>query len=261
MFNAVVKERIDQHKAMDAKVDEATIKKTVADELVAEALLVKTATAKNYTVTDEEVTKAIEQARGKKSEKEFKEEIQKSGMSYDVFFKRVKNQMIISKMMVDLVKDDSVPDADMKEFYSKNRDLLFSPEKVNVRILQFKTEAEAKEVSEKLKKGEDFDTLADGFAKSGKASATNYGWLEPSFLSKDLAAAMKTAPLNTAQGPFKGKDGTFYFFKAKERTKQALSFNDAKEQIKGMILSKKRQEIAAHLVENSKKTAKIQMNV
>jgi len=261
MFNAVLKGRMDQHKAMDAKVDEAVIKKNVADELVAEALLVKAATGKKFTVTDEEVQKAIEQARGQKSEKDFKEELQKSGMPYDVFLKRVKNQMLVSKMLVDLVKDDSVTEADMKEFYTKNRDLLFSPEKVNVKILQLKTEVEAKEVSEKLKKGESFDTLADDLAKSGKASATNYGWLEPGFLSKDLAAAMKTAPLNTAQGPYIGKDGTFYFFRAKERTKQALSYSDAKDQIKGMILNRKRQELAAHLVETSKKAAKIQVNV
>lgn len=261
VFNAALKERLDAHKALDAKVDEQAIKKSVADELVAEILLAKVATDKKFTVTDAEIQKAIEQARGQKSEKEFKEEVQKTGMPYDAFLKRLKNQMLISKLMTDTVKEDSVTEEHMKEFYSKNRDTFFSPQKVFVRILQLKSEADAKEAAEKIKKGEDFDALADGLAKSGKAQATNYGWLEPGFLSKEMAAAMTAAPLNAPQGPSKGKDGSYYLFRIKERSRQALSYNDAKAQIKNMILNQKRQELAAHLVETQKKSAKIQISV
>ncbi|MGE5237861.1 MAG: SurA N-terminal domain-containing protein [Chloroflexota bacterium] len=260
-FDAVLKQRMQQHKTMDAKVDEAAIKKSVADELVAEILIAKAAAEKNITVTDADVQKAVEQMRGKKSEQEFKEEVQKAGMPYNIFLQRLKSQMIVSKFLADLVKEDSVTEEDMKEFYSKNRDALFSPQKVFVKILHLKDEAEAKKIDQRLEKGENFETLADSLAKDGKAQTTDYGWLEPGFLSKEIAEAMATAPLNTVQGPYKGKDGTFYFFKLKERSRQALSFNDAKAQIKNMILAKKRQELATHLVETQKKKAKIELNI
>lgn len=260
-FDAVLKQRMQQHKTMDAKVDEAAIKKSVADELVAEILIAKAAAEKNITVTDADVQKAVQEMRGKKSEQEFKDEVQKAGMPYNIFLQRVKSQMIVSKFLAEMVKEDAVTDEDIKEFYSKNRDALFSPKKVFVKILQLKDEAEAKNIEEKLKKGENFDSLADSLAKSGKAQTTDYGWLEPGFLSKEIADAMATAALNTAQGPYKGKDGTYYFFKLKERSREALSLNDAKPQVKNMILAKKRQELATHLVEVQKKKAKIEVNL
>jgi hypothetical protein len=252
---------MQQHKTMDAKVDEAVIKKSVADELVAEILIAKAAAEKNIAVTDADVQKTVQEMRGKKSEQEFKDEVQKAGMPYNIFLQRVKSQMIVSKFLAEMVKEDAVTDEDIKEFYSKNRDALFSPKKVFVKILQLKDEAEAKNIEEKLKKGENFDSLADSLAKSGKAQTTDYGWLEPGFLSKEIADAMATAALNTAQGPYKGKDGTYYFFKLKERSREALSLNDAKPQVKNMILAKKRQELATHLVEVQKKKAKIEVNL
>jgi parvulin-like peptidyl-prolyl isomerase len=200
--------------------------------------------------------------RGGKSETELMDGLKKSGMSYDLFKKRVKNRLLLTKLMATLVKDDSVTDDEVKEFYKNSPLPPLKPEKDFVRIIQFNDEATAKETKEKLKKGGDFDALADELAKSGKASATNYGWLEPQTLSKDMSDAMRIAKLNVVYGPLKGKDGSPYMFRIKERQdSEVVPFEEAKPQIKNILLNQKRQAAAAQLVETEKKKAKIKFNI
>jgi parvulin-like peptidyl-prolyl isomerase len=261
LFDYAVKERIRAHKAMNLTVDEKALRKSVSDELIAEALLIEEAKAEKISVSEDELQKALVAMRGNKSEKDFQDEIKKSGISYDLFLKRVKNRMLVSKLMGTLVKDDSLTEAEMEQFYKNSPVPPLKPEKDYVRIIEFGDEATARAATEKLKKGEDFDKLADELAQSGKASATNYGWLEPETLSKEISDAMRIAQLNTAIGPVKGKDG-YYMFMIKERQpSQVLSFEEAKPQIKNVLLNQKRQVVAAQIIETRKKNAKIKFNI
>lgn len=263
VFNAALKQRLAAHKGLNAKVDEQAIRKSVTDELVAELLLTKEAKAKKLSVADEEVQRAVQQMRGNRSDTDFREEVKKTGISYELFLSRLKTQILISKLMDSLVPEDSLKEEDMKEFYSKSQIPFLKPEKVLVKILQITAEADAKEATEKLKKGEDFDKLADSLAKSGKASSTDYGWLEPDTLpSRELAAALKNSRPNLVQGPFKGRDGSLYIFRIKERqASQVLSFEEAKPRVKATMLSQRRQELAGHIIESTKKKVKIKINI
>ncbi|MGD1075203.1 MAG: peptidyl-prolyl cis-trans isomerase [Thermodesulfovibrionales bacterium] len=261
LFNYVVRERIQAHKAMNLTVDEKALRKSVSDELIAEALLVEEAKAKNISVSEDELQKTLATIRGNKSEKDFKDEIKKSGISYDLFVKKLKNRLLVSKLMNTVVKDDSITPPMIEEFYKNSQVPLLKPEKDFVRIIEFGDEATAKEAMEKLTKGEDFDALANDLVKSGKASATDYGWLEPQTLSKEISEAMRIAKLNTVYGPLKGNEG-YYMFRIKDRQNSGvLSLEEATPQIKNILLNQMRQAIASQIIQNRKKTAQIKINV
>lgn len=262
VYNAVLKERTEAHKSMGLKFDEKALRRSVADELIAEVLLLKEARSRKIEVKEDEVKKVIETMRGNKKEEEFIKEIKKTGLSYDTFKRRVRNRLLISKLMEELVKDDSVTEKDMMEFYKKSQVPFLKPEAVFVKIVQINTEADAKAAMEEIKKGADFDKLADRLLKENKASVTDYGWLNPDTISKEIGTAMKTAKLNQAYGPYKGKDNAYYIFRIKNReASRVLSFDEAKPQIKAMILQQRRQELMAHLVDINRKKAKIKYNI
>lgn len=262
LYNAVVKERIEAHKAMGLKFDEKAIKRSVADELIAEALFVREAASRKIEVKDEEVKKIIDAMRGTKKEDEFKNEVRKSGLSYSTFQKRIRNRLMIEKLMTDLVKDDSVTEKDMLDFYKKSQVPFLKPETVFVKIVQIQDEAVAKAAMDEIKKGGDFDNIAQRLLNEKKAFVTDYGWLEPDSISKEIGSAMKTAKLDQVYGPYKGKDNSYYIFKVKKREpSRVLSFNEAKPSIKNMILQQRRQELMAHLVEMNRKKAKIKYNI
>lgn len=261
-FDNALKERLNAHKSMNVTASEKALRKSVSEELIAEALLLEEAKSRKIAVTDDEIKKTIDGMRGSKDEKDFKEDLRKSGTTYDIFLKKLRNRLILSKLMGDLVKDDSISEEAMREYYKASQVPLLKPEKDFVKIVQLSSEADAKEAAAALKKREDFDALADRLVKSGKASATDYGWLEPDVLSKEIAMAMKAAKLNIAHGPYKGKDGSYYLFRLKERKgSEVLPFDEARPQIKNILLSQKRQEIAAKIVETRRKTAKIKVNI
>ncbi|HAM49445.1 MAG TPA: hypothetical protein DCP92_01625 [Nitrospiraceae bacterium] len=262
LFDQALKERIQAHKAMNLTVDEKALRKSVTDELIAEALLLEEAKARKISYSEDELQKAIAGIKGNKSEKDFKDALVKSGMSYDLFVKRVKNRLLVSKLISAEVKDDSITETEMRAFYRSSPVPLLKPEKDFVRIIEFFDEATAKETQEKLNKGGDFDLVADELEKSGKASATAYGWLEPESLSKEMSDAMRIAKLNTVYGPLKGKDGSsYYMFRIKERQgSEVLSFEEAEPQIKNILLNQKRQFVAAQIIANRKKSAKIKIN-
>jgi parvulin-like peptidyl-prolyl isomerase len=260
IYNLTVKERVESHKAMGVKFDEKAIRRSVADELIAEVLLLKEAKAKKINVSDEEVKKAIDSIRGNRNEQEFKKELEKVGLSYAVFQKRVKNNLMINKLMEEFVKEDSVTEKDMIDFYKKTP--IVKPESVFVKILQITNEQDANAASTAIKKGEDFDKLAERLLKENKAFMTDYGWLNPDTISKEIGNAMKVAKIDQVYGPYKGKDGTHYFFKIKKKEPAGvLSFENAKPQIKAMILQQRRQELMAHIVELNRKKVKIKYNV
>jgi hypothetical protein len=52
---------------------------------------------------------------------------------------------------------------------------------------------------------------------------------------------MKTAKLNTVQGPYQLRDGSFYLFNVKERqAPRVIPFEEARERVRATLLNKKR---------------------
>lgn len=263
VFDLALKERMNSHKGVNAKVNEAAVKKAVVDEMVAQALLVEEAKAKKISVTDEEVKKTIADARGPVSEAQFQEELKKKGVAYKAVVDKVRSNLIVYKLMTSLVKEDSITDSEMESLYKSSPVPFMKPERVFVAILQINTQGYAQTAVSELKKGEEFEKVAKKVTDSSAGFATDYGWIDPDTLpTKELSLALKNAKTNVFSGPYKGSDGSYYLFKVKERqAAEVMRFEDAKPRIKNMLLSRKRQEIAARIVENGKKKARIKINV
>lgn len=262
LFDLALKERLDSHKSMNIKVNEAAIKKSVAEELIGEALLVKEAKARKITVSETELKEAIALQRGNKTEKEFKEKLKKSGVPYDIFQKRIKDRIMITKLLNGLVKGDSITEEEMRSFYKGSPVPFLRPERDLVKVLQLNSEEEAKRVMKDIREGADFDILCGRLVKEQKASATDYGWIEPDVFSKEIAEAMKSARLNQVYGPFKGRDNSYYIFKIKERQpSRVLSYDEARDRIRDMIIMQKRNEAAANIIMKNRERVKIKFNI
>lgn len=262
VFNLILKERLASHRSMNLKVNEAAIRKSVAEELIGEMLLIKEAKSRGITVSEPELQEAIAARRGKRNEKEFVEELRKSGISYEIFQKRIRDGILITKLLNEMVKDNSVTEDEMRSFYRNSPVPLLKPERVFVRVLQINSEEEAVKAVREIRKGGDFDALSGRLAKEQKAAATDYGWVEPDLFSKDIADSMKTARLNQVYGPIKGRDNTYYIFKIKDKEpSMVLSFDEARAQIRNILLQQKRSEAAARIVTENRKKAKIRYNI
>lgn len=261
-YRMALDENKQQHALPGKEVNESQLKDAVIQQLIGERLLVQAAKEKNVTVSDEEVSGEYDRMVTAIGRSEFEKRLKEKGISAEGFRARLKDQILARKFVDSLVPEDKVTEEDMKEFYKGTPKMFIHPLRVFVRLIQTSTEDEAKSIMAELEnKGADFDAIADRLMKGKKAVVTDYGWTEPGFYSPDIAEALKEIKKGGFGGPFKGKEG-FYILRVKDKKAETpMSFEEAKAQIKNMILSERRQAAVSHLITERKKKATIKINI
>lgn len=124
-------------------------------------------------------------------------------------------QVLASAMRTKLAKA-AVTDAAITEFYEKNKSRFDKPE-VKARQIRVATEPEAQEVLARLKKGEDFATVAKEKSTDpgSKAKGGDVGWFQEQanpIFGKDAFAAEKGAMI----GPIENR-GAFYVVEVQDK--------------------------------------------
>ncbi len=259
-FQKRLNQRLEFHRKNASKVDERELKNAVINEMISEKLLLAAAKEKGIEVKDEEVNKAIEDYK-KRNGKKLEEYLKKWNISEEEFKKEVRNQMMINRLIAQLVPEDSIKEEDMKNYYKNAEKPLMKPERVEVKLIQIMDENEAKKAIEEIKKGVDFDKLGEKLKKEKKAVVSDYGWVQPRFFSGEIGDALKNLKEGEVGGPFKGKEG-YYILKIRKREQaRPMTYEEAKKQIKRILLNQRRQAMRAHIVQERKKKAKIEINI
>ena len=260
-FQKRLKQRLEFHRKNASKVDEKELKNAVINEMISERLLLEAAKEKGIEVNDEEIDKAIKEYK-KRNGKKLEDYLKKWNISEEEFKREVKNQMLINKLIAELVPEDSIKEEDIKDYYKNAEKPLMKPERVEVKLIQIMDEKEAKKIVEEIKKkGMDFDRLGEKLKKENKAIVSDYGWVQPRFFRGEIGDALKTLKEGEVGGPYPGKEG-FYILKIRKREKaRPMTYEEAKEQIKRILLNKRRQAMKTHIVQERKKKAKIVVNV
>lgn len=235
--------------------------------LIQREVLYQEALKKKITVSDDEVNKfwgeeldrlkgAFEGDKGKTlSEKEI---LDLAGLSREHASEQFRKSLIIRKMSEQIVKDKGVmaSDAEVKEFFDKNKDKFKRPEMlhlqqvfVNTRPggvpLDDKKKADArKKIEDALKRvhaGESFESVAKSMSESpdrdrgGDMGPLPVAALPPFFV--ETAKTMNVGDLSTVLESEFG----FHFFKLIEKDEAAdVPFEKAKDRIKERMLDQKK---------------------
>ncbi len=151
---------------------------------------------------------------------------------------------------------------ELKEFYDKNPQEFMGGAEIKSSHILVATEAEAKDIHEKIKKGEDFAKLAKKVSKDqgsanrgGDLGFFKRGMMVPEF--EQVAFSLKPGEVSS---PVKSRFG-FHIIKVtdkKEGTK--LEFEQVKEAIKRRITTEKQKALFEIFVESLKKDSKIEID-
>jgi peptidyl-prolyl cis-trans isomerase C len=170
----------------------------------------------------------------------------------------LKQQLIVEVFLKKKLEEEAkVSDAELKKFYDENIDKFKTGDQVKASHILVKTEAEAQDVLEQIKKGGNFEELARKYSiDAAKARGGDLGWfgkgsMIPEF--EKVAFAMKEGDTS---GIVRSKFGYHIIKLTGKRPAGTRSFEEAKELIKGKLVSEKQQEIFAKLKDDLKKTAK-----
>jgi len=144
---------------------------------------------------------------------------------------------------------DGVSEAEAKKVYDQQVATLKPEEELRARHILVETEALAKELSEKLKKGEDFNKLAaenskdpGSKSKGGDLGYFTHGRMVPQF--DEAAFKLKKGEVSP---PVQSQFG-WHIIKVEDRRPRALpAFEQVKERILASLTNRKAQEVAGEL--------------
>jgi foldase protein PrsA len=216
-------------------------------------------------VTDAQVQKQFEQTKKQSFPKEadFKKFLTTSGMTEADLLFRVRGNLLSDKLREKITKGkDTVTDAQITQYYNKNKQRFAQPQRRDLRIVLTKTEAKAGEARAAIASGQSFGAVAKKFsidqaskAQGGVLLAVAKGQQE-----KSLDSAVFKAKKGVLTGPVKTQFG-YYVFKVQKitpATQQTLT--QAKETIKQLLISQNQQKALDAFVKDFRKKWKDDTN-
>ena len=142
---------------------------------------------------------------------------------------------------------NAVPEEEAKKIYDQKVAGLKPEEEIHARHILVATEAEAKEIQERLKKGEDFATVAKEKSKDPSAEGGDLGFFGRGQMLKpfeDAAFALKEGEISN---PVQTQFG-WHIIKVEEKRDQPLpTFDQVKEAIMSQLVQAKAQEVVTGL--------------
>lgn len=253
--------RMGEHKARGAVITEPALKTAVLDQLVAEKLMAQAAKEQGMTVDDKALEVEVHRITQRMGEEEFKKSLRDASMSEVEFREMVREKLLAAKFAGSLVGEDDVTEEEVRKFYKESPTPFLVPESVLIRFIQVPTKDQADEIMKELTENKTpFDELADRLDENKAAIVSGYSWATPAFFRDEIADAFRSIGEGEYAGPFKTKEGYFVFMIKERQHERAKSFEEARDDIRRMLLEKRREAALAHWLAQTKRTADIVIN-
>ena len=150
---------------------------------------------------------------------------------------------------------DAVTEADAKKVYEEKIGQAKPEQEIHARHILVESKAEAEEVAERLKKGEDFATLANEKSKDPGTEGGDLGFFTRGRMVKPFEEAAFALDVGEVSEPVETPFG-WHIIKVEEKRDQPLpAFDQVKEIIIAQLLQKKAQDVVTDL----RKAAKIEV--
>lgn len=176
----------------------------------------------------------------------------------------IKDQLLMETLLKKkLVLEGSVTDEDLKKYYEAHKEEFKKEGEISTRQILVKTEDEAKQVLQKVQKGEDFAELARRYSidPSAKASGGEIGFhAKGSLVPEYEAAAFKLKKVGQVSGIVKTQFGYHIIKLEGQKPPSYVPFEEVKDFIKQKLGQEKQKELFEKYVADLKKSTKITVN-
>src|SRR5918999_1209680 len=209
-------------------------------------------------VSDAEVKKSFEEQKKQSFPKDadYQKFLKDYGQTEQDVMQRVKLDLLSNKIRDKVVKGkDKVTDAQIKDFYDKNKERFAQPERRDLRIVLTKNRARADQAKAALEDDQSWKAVAKEYsideaskAQGGKLPAQSEGTLE-----KSLDEAVFDAERGELSGPVKTQFGHYVFQVEKVQAASQQTLEQAKETIRKTLQSQNQQKALDNFVKDFRK--------
>ncbi len=176
---------------------------------------------------------------------------------------RVRNDVLSKRIQAKVTKSDKKPtDAEISDYYAKNKSRFAQPERRDLLIVLTKTKAKADQAKAALDSGQSFASVAKKYSIDDN-SKKNGGKLEgvaSGQQEKSLDDAVFGAPKSKIVGPIKTSFGYYVFKVTKVTPKSQQTLAQAKSTISSLLISQNQQKALNSFVTDFRKKWKDKTN-
>lgn len=231
----------------------------MVEEMVDEALLRQAASAQKIKADPDEVERRFSRIRSQFNDPAtFEDQLKQSGSSVEMLKRDLADQMAQEKSVIKRgglsVKDDELAQA-FKTHFAK----LGTPQTVHLLHMVVKTEAEAKDLVQKIKGGGDFRALAKekSLATSGKINGGDYGFVARGMLPPEIEAiAFALKPKEVKLVP--GQKGVHILQALEFKAAVPAEFAKVKDDLREILMAEKVKAALPGYLQELRKKAEIQ---
>jgi foldase protein PrsA len=224
-----------------------TLKTEVMQFLIQAEWVQQEAENQDVKVSDKEIEQSFEDQKKQAfpNDKAYQEFLKTSGMTEEDILFRVKLDQLQQKLTQKITEDaNKVTEADITEYYDKNKKRFAQPERRDLLVVLTKTEAQADKAKAALESGDSFKQVAKKYsideaskAQGGKLPAVTQGQQEKAFDD-----AIFDAKKGQLVGPIKTQFGWYVFEVDKVTPASQQTLEESKEAIRNLLRSQGQQE-------------------
>jgi len=234
------------------------------EEAMEELLLVDRAMALGLKLRPEYLDQVIEDIKKEQniaSEEEFEAQLKREGLTREALRRNIERSVIVRQVRSrDIDPKAQVTEADVRTEYERRKAADFT-RKATVHLMEIVVKGEgaadaANAAVARLKKGEDFETVAREVSVSASKSAGgDLGRVEPADLSPVLAAAIADLRPGEVSAPVP-VEGGYWILKVRERlADEVTGFDQVKERIQEELSRAKFEKVYGEYIADLKKNA------
>ena len=226
--------------------------------LISSQWLTQETAKRKITVTDKEVQTTFQQQKKQSFPKEadYQKFLQTSGQSETDLLYRVKLSVLTNKLQQSIVKDKGeVTDAQVKEYYDKNKQRFAQPETRDLEVVLAGKKAKADAALKAIKSGTKWAKVAKQYSsdtasksQGGKLPGVTKGQQEKTF-----DAAIFSAQKGKVLGPLKTQFGYYVFRVTKITPAKQQTLDEVKTTIKNLLQSQQQQKAINDFVKDYQK--------
>lgn len=245
-------------------------------DLFEDLLLQSRADQLDIRITDEQVSKVVEQIRqdmGIPDEATLVQALQQTGFTLEEFKENWRQNLRMREVItreVELPIEDELEEDDLRRYYRAHPDRFMTPLQVQVKevvVLEDgplnaeERQALAESIREEIEAGRSLEEVVQPHAEKGETSnVIDLGWVEPGELSADLEAAVHDLPVGSCSQPLEARGGLHVMEVLDRKEPKLQRFEEVVDQIRFLERRRLSQERIPAYMEDLEKSSYIKLD-
>lgn len=246
-------------KSKEGEKQRGEITRVVLDQMIEQRLILQKARQVNALATDAQIDAQLaEIKRNFPSEADFQGALAQRGLTVNALRDRLRTNLTVQNL-VGKVTSVSVTDAEVEQYFRQHRREYDQPEQVRASHILLESDAEARFVLARLRRGDKFEDLARQYSKDpgSKEQSGDLGFVSRGQLVGEFEKAAFTLRPGQVSGIVKTQFGYHLIKVTGRKDPQPANLAQVRDQIRAQLLSKKREAAFQAWLKRIKAQAKI----